>query len=53
MEAAMQCCREEDVDSAILWPTQRSRTLYAQYGFEVRDDLLEAIVHEGRTLSEH
>jgi GNAT superfamily N-acetyltransferase len=53
MEAAMQCCRDEGVDSAILWPTQRSRTLYAQYGFAVRDDLLEAIVDRGRNLGEH
>jgi GNAT superfamily N-acetyltransferase len=50
MEAAMACCRDERVDSVILWPTQRSRTLYAQYGFGVRDDVLEATLDPGRAL---
>jgi GNAT superfamily N-acetyltransferase len=50
MEAAIACCREERVDSVILWPTPRSRTLYAQYGFEVRDDVLEATLDPGRAL---
>lgn len=51
MDAAIACCREERVDSVILWPTPRSRTLYARYGFEVRGDLLEAVLDEGRSLS--
>lgn len=50
MEAALACCREERVDSVILWPTPLSRTLYAQYGFEVRDDVLEATLDDGRML---
>jgi GNAT superfamily N-acetyltransferase len=29
------------LDALFLWPTQRSRPLYARYGFEVSDDLLE------------
>lgn len=48
VSAAMAFCRGNRVDSAILWPTARSRTLYARHGFAVRDDLLEAIVNEGR-----
>jgi GNAT superfamily N-acetyltransferase len=51
MDAALAYCREQRVDSAILWPTPRSRTLYARNGFEVRDDLLEAVLDDGRDLS--
>jgi GNAT superfamily N-acetyltransferase len=50
VEAAMQCCRDEGVDSVILWPTPLSRTLYARYGFAVREDLLEAVLDDGRQL---
>ncbi len=48
MEAAMACCRDEGVDSVILWPRPRSRSLYARHGFAVRDDLMEANLDEGR-----
>jgi GNAT superfamily N-acetyltransferase len=34
-------CERESVDAVILWPTPRSRSLYARHGFAVRDDLLE------------
>ncbi len=50
LETALAFCREERVDSVILWPTARSRTLYARHGFAVRDDLMEAILDEGRHL---
>lgn len=33
MEAALEWCRGQDVDTVLLWPTERSRTLYARYGF--------------------
>jgi GNAT superfamily N-acetyltransferase len=48
--AAMEWCRANGIDSAILWPTGASRTLYARHGFAVRDDLMEAIVNPGRNL---
>jgi GNAT superfamily N-acetyltransferase len=38
------CLQEADamsVDAVILWPTPRSRSLYARHGFAVRDDLME------------
>jgi GNAT superfamily N-acetyltransferase len=41
LEAALDACRELDVDAVILWPTQESRSLYARHGFAVRDDLME------------
>lgn len=50
MEAALAFCREAGVDSVILWPTEKSRTLYARYGFAVRDDIMEAILDDGRHL---
>ncbi|MEO6042970.1 MAG: GNAT family N-acetyltransferase [Tepidiformaceae bacterium] len=50
MDAALAFCREQRVDSVILWPTARSRTLYARNGFTVRDDVMEAILDDGRHL---
>lgn len=50
---AMSWCREHGVDSAILWPTDRSRSLYERHGFAVRDDLMEAIVNDGRDQHGH
>jgi GNAT superfamily N-acetyltransferase len=38
------CVTEADtleLDAVLLWPTDRSRPLYARHGFTVRDDLLE------------
>ena len=50
MDAALAFCREQRVDSVILWPTPRSRTLYARNGFAVRDDIMEANLDQGREL---
>lgn len=50
LRAALAWCREHGIDSAILWPTPRSRSLYARHGFAVRDDLMEAIINPGRDL---
>jgi len=48
VSTALAFCRDNGVDSAILWPTARSRNLYARHGFAVRDDLLEAVITPGR-----
>lgn len=50
MDAALTFCRDNGVDSVILWPTSRSRTLYARNGFAVRDDIMEANLDDGRAL---
>lgn len=50
MEAAMAFCREARVDSVILWPTAGSRTLYARHGFAVPDDMMEAVLDDGRDI---
>jgi GNAT superfamily N-acetyltransferase len=48
---ALAFCREAGVDSVVLWPTERSRSLYARFGFSVRDDIMEAVLDDGRHLS--
>jgi GNAT superfamily N-acetyltransferase len=51
VEAAMAECRARHLDSVILWPTERSRTLYARHGFAVRDDLVEAVLDDARLIA--
>jgi len=41
LEAALSWCREAGVDAVLLWPSEKSRSLYERYGFAVRDDVLE------------
>ena len=50
MDAALAFCRDRRVDSVVLWPTSRSRSLYARNGFAVRDDIMEANLDDGRAL---
>ena len=45
LQEALDCCRKESVHSVILWPTDRSRTLYQRHGFTVREDLFELILN--------
>jgi len=40
VEAALAWCRERRADTVILWPSERSRTLYARYGFAPSTDIL-------------
>ena len=42
--AVIDWCKTRDVHAIILWPTERSRSLYERHGFAVRDDLMELIV---------
>ena len=44
LKAATTWCRVHDVDRVVLWPTDRSRSLYNRHGFAVRDDVMELIV---------
>ena len=50
IEAALAFCRVQRIDSVILWPTERSRTLYARFGFEVPNDMMELVLDSGRDL---
>ena len=46
--AVVDWCKTCDVHAIILWPTERSRSLYERNGFAVRDDLMELIVKSPR-----
>jgi GNAT superfamily N-acetyltransferase len=46
LSAALDWCRDCQVHSVILWPTEKSRPLYLRHGFSVRDGLLELPVAE-------
>ena len=48
LRAAIEWCKTAHVHAIILWPTERSRSLYERNGFAVRDDLLELIVKPTR-----
>ena len=47
LRAVIDWCQTRDVHAIILWPTERSRSLYERQGFAVRDDLMELIVEPG------
>lgn len=44
LEEVIEWCRSRNVHAVILWPSERSRGLYARQGFAVRDDLMELII---------
>jgi GNAT superfamily N-acetyltransferase len=46
LSAALEWCKTCEVHAVILWPTERSRSLYLRHGFAVRQDLLELLVGE-------
>jgi GNAT superfamily N-acetyltransferase len=41
LETALDWCRVAGVDAVLLWPSERSRSLYERQGFAVRGDLME------------
>ena len=40
----LEWCKQKDVDEVILWPTEKSRSLYERHGFKVTPDLLELVM---------
>ena len=40
----IEWCQSHDVHAVILWPTERSRSLYQRHGFAVREDIMELII---------
>jgi GNAT superfamily N-acetyltransferase len=40
LTAALDWCREHDVHDVMLWPTERSRSLYARFGFGVSEHVM-------------
>ena len=49
LSTAIAWCEAGDVHAVILWPTERSRTLYERRGFAVRDDLMELLITPAST----
>jgi len=47
MTAAMDWCRSNGVDCAILWPTPQSRSLYARHGFRESAGIMELRFSDG------
>lgn len=47
LEAALARCAELRADTVFLWPTPRSRVLYARYGFTERSGILEHRIEYG------
>jgi GNAT superfamily N-acetyltransferase len=41
LSAALEFCQRENINTVILWPSQKSRTLYERHGFAVREDVME------------
>lgn len=41
---ALDWCRAGEIHAVILWPSEKSRTLYERYGFAVRPDILELVL---------
>jgi GNAT superfamily N-acetyltransferase len=50
VETALAFCREQRVDSIVLWPTDRSRALYARHGFAEPTDIMELVLDENRDI---
>lgn len=44
LNMALEWCKARDVHAIILWPTEKSRTLYERHGFSVRSDILELVL---------
>lgn len=44
LTAALEWCRDSQAHAVILWPTERSRSLYLRHGFTFPTDLLELIM---------
>lgn len=41
---ALDWCKAREVHAVILWPSEKSRTLYERHGFAVRSDILELVL---------
>jgi GNAT superfamily N-acetyltransferase len=46
LSVALNWCRDQSVHAVILWPTERSRSLYLRHDFAVRDDVLELLLEK-------
>jgi GNAT superfamily N-acetyltransferase len=44
LNTAIEFCKQQPVHAVILWPSERSRSLYERHGFAVREDLMELLM---------
>ena len=44
LEAAIAECETRDVDTIVLWPTPRSRSLYERHGFATTNDVMARVL---------
>jgi GNAT superfamily N-acetyltransferase len=44
LDTAIEFCKQQTVHAIILWPSERSRSLYERHGFAVRNDLMERLI---------
>ncbi|MGZ8843645.1 MAG: N-acetyltransferase family protein [Pyrinomonadaceae bacterium] len=44
LTTALDWCKAREVHAVILWPTEKSRSLYQRHGFAVRSDILELVL---------
>ena len=44
LREAIRWCEAREVHAVVLWPTERSRSLYERHGFAVRDDIMELLL---------
>jgi GNAT superfamily N-acetyltransferase len=51
LAAALAWIEMNDVHAVILWPTERSRSLYQRYGFTTPVDLMELLMTSGNEVS--
>ncbi len=47
LTTALDWCKGREVHAVILWPTEKSRSLYERHGFAVRSDILELVLESG------
>ena len=46
LRESISFCKQKPVHAVILWPSERSRSLYERHGFDVRSDLLELLMSD-------
>jgi GNAT superfamily N-acetyltransferase len=49
LSTALSWCRDAGVHNVVLWPSEKSRSLYEQFGFSARTDLLELTLADTQT----
>ena len=50
LDEALRFCKRQLVHAVILWPSEKSRSLYQRHGFAVQSDLMELILRSGDPL---